>query len=62
MKVRSIINAQIEIVDEISEEDYKEYNNNHNKNTYKPQIAEIIKRDLQAENVLIKSYRLEEIN
>ena len=33
MKVRSIINAQIEIVDEISEEDYKEYNNNHNKNT-----------------------------
>lgn len=62
MKVRSIINAQIEIIDEISEDDYKEYGNNHNKNTYKPQIAEIIKRDLQAENVLVKSYRLEEIN
>ena len=62
MKVRSIINAEIEIVDEISEEDYKEYNNNHNKNTYKPQIAEIIKRDLQADSVLVKSYRLEEIN
>ena len=62
MKVRSIINAEIEIVDEISEEDYKEYSNNHNKNTYKPQIAEIIKRDLQADSVLVKSYRLEEIN
>ncbi len=62
MKIRSIINAQIEIIDEISEEDYKEYGNNHNKNTYNPQIAEIIKRDLQADSVLVKSYRLEEIN
>lgn len=62
MKTRTIINAQIEIVDGISEEDYKEYSSNQNKNTYKPQIAEIIKRDLQADKVIVKSYRIEQIN
>ena len=62
VKVRSIINAQIEFVEEIPEEDFKLFNSNKEKNTYKPRIAEIIKRDLHADNVLVKSYRLEEIN
>lgn len=61
MKVRSIINTQIEFVEEISEEDFKMFNSNKDKNTYKSKIAEIIKRELQADNVLVKSYRLEEI-
>lgn len=61
IKVRSIINTQIEFVEEIPEEDFKMFNNNKDKNTYKPRIAEIIKRELRADNVLVKSYRLEEI-
>ena len=61
IKVRSIINTQIEFVEEIPEEDFKMFNNNKDKNTYKPRIAEIIKRELRADRVLVKSYRLEEI-
>ena len=62
IKVRSIINTQIEFVEEMSEDDFKMFNNNKDKNTYKPRIAEIIKNELHADKVLIKSYRLEEIN
>lgn len=62
IKVRSIINTQIEFVEEMPEEDFKLFNSNKEKNTYKHRIAETIKRDLQADNVLVKSYRLEEIN
>lgn len=61
IKVHSIINTQIEFVEEIPEEDFKMFNNNKDKNTYKPRIAEIIKRELRADRVLVKSYRLEEI-
>ena len=61
IKVRSIINTQIEFVEEIPEEDFKMFNNNKDKNTYKPRIAEIIKRDLQANKIIVKSYRLEEV-
>lgn len=61
IKVRSIINTQIEFVEEMPEEDFKMFNSNKDKNTYKPKIAEIIKRELRADNVLVKSYRLEEI-
>jgi len=61
MKVRSFINTQIEFVEEMSEEDFKMFNSNKYKNTYKSKIAEIIKRELQADNILVKSYRLEEI-
>lgn len=61
IKVRSIINTQIEFVEEMSEEDFKMYNNNKDKNIYKPRIAEIIKRELKADKILVKSYRLEEI-
>ena len=62
MKIRSIINTQIEFIEEMSEDDFKAFNNNKDKNTYKPRIAEIIKRELQADKILVKSYRLEEIN
>ncbi len=62
IKVHSIINAQIEFVEEMSEEDFKMFNSNKDKNIYKPKIAEMIKRDLQADKILVKSYRLEEIN
>ena len=62
IKVRSFINTQIEFVEEMSEDDFKMYNSNKDKNTYKPRIAEMIKYDLQADKILVKSYRLEEIN
>lgn len=61
IKVRSIINTQIEFVEEMPEEDFKMFNSNKDKNTYKPKIAEIIKRELRADKILVKSYRLEEI-
>lgn len=62
MKVRSFINTQIEFIEEMPEEDFKLFNSNKEKSTYKPRIAEMFKRNLGADNVLIKSYRLEEIN
>ena len=61
MKIRSIINTQIEFVEDMPEEDFKMFNNNKDKNTYKPRIAEMIKRDLQANKIIVKSYRLEEV-
>lgn len=59
MKTRTIINAQIEIIDDISEEDFKEYSSNQNKNTYKPQMAETLRKDLNADKLIVKSYRIE---
>jgi hypothetical protein len=61
MKIRSIINTQIEFVEDMPEEDFKMFNNNKDKSTYKPRIAEMIKRDLQANKIIVKSYRLEEV-
>ena len=61
MKIRSIINTQIEFVEEMPEEDFKIFNSNKDKNTYKPRIAEMIRRELKADKILVKSYRLEEI-
>ena len=60
MKVRSYINAQIEFVEELTEEDLKEFQSNSFKSDNKLKIAEILKRQLDADNVLVKSYRFQE--
>jgi len=59
MKVRSYINAQIEFVEEMSEEDFNMFNSNSIKGKAKLKIAETLKNQLQADNVLVKSYRIE---
>ena len=60
MKVRSFINAQIEFVEELTEEDLKEFQSNSFKSDNKLKIAEILKRQLNADNILVKSYRFQE--
>lgn len=60
MKVRSYINAQIEFVEELTEEDLNFFRSNSNKAETKLIIAEKLKTQLNADNVLVKSYRFEE--
>lgn len=62
MKVRSFINAQIEFVEELPEEDLKEFQSNSFKSDIKLKIAEILKIQLNADNILVKSYRFQEDN
>jgi hypothetical protein len=62
MKVRSYINAQIEFVEDLPEEDLNFFRSNSNKTETKLKIAEKLKIQLNADNVLVKSYRFEEIN
>lgn len=59
MKIRSYINVQIEFVEELSEEDYKMFNSNEAKNKAKQTIEELLKNNLRANKILVKSYRLE---
>ena len=62
MKVKSIINTQIEFTEEMSEEDFSMFNTNSIKSKAKLKIAEMLKNQLQANNVLVKSYRFEKEN
>ena len=62
MKVRSYINAQIEFVEDLPEEYLDFLKSNLNKSNAKLKIAEKLKTQLNADNVLVKSYRFEEIN
>lgn len=62
MKVKSYINTQIEFVEDLPEEYLNFLKSNSNKANAKLKIAERIKTQLNAENVLVKSYRFEEIN
>lgn len=62
MKVRSFINTQIEFVEDLSEEYLDFLKSNLNKSNAKLKIAEKLKTQLNADNVLVKSYRFEEIN
>jgi len=60
MKVRTIINAQLEFIDEISEDDYKLFSKEKNKG--KLAMAEVIQRGLKTDKILVKSYRFEKEN
>lgn len=62
MKVKSYINTQIEFTEDLPEEDLVFFRTNSNKAETKLKIAEKIKTQLNAENVLVKSYRFEKIN
>jgi hypothetical protein len=59
MKVKSIINTQIEFVEDMSEEDFKMFNNSSNKNKVKSIIQDILLKSTKADNVIVKSYRIE---
>jgi len=59
MKVRSYINAQIEFVEDLSEEYLDFLKSNLNKSNAKLKIAEKLKIQLNADNVLVKSYHFE---
>lgn len=60
MKIRSIINMQVEFDEELSEEDFAFFINNSNKSKTKQIIEQIIKDKLNSDKVLVKSYRMEE--
>lgn len=62
MKVRSYINTQIEFVEDLSEEYLDFLKSNLNKPNAKLKMAETLKTQLNADNVLVKSYRFEKIS